>query len=240
MGMTVVPKYTFADAPRPDILVVPGGDVRAPRASAATLKWVADETATHDPYAFGLQPAHSFWRAPAFSTVSAPRPTARIDRSSAVGVPEDQDGPRSALRRQWQDHHRRRTLVGHRRRPACGRQGHGRGDGPGGRAGHRVRLAPRLRLRPAPRSPNRLIPDINLDDLGAWEIVRTEGGTDHWEMVARNDLEHERSRAEQGGTDAPAASAARRIVSAAVVAAAPAGGGLDGQATGPRGFHRDP
>ena len=28
MGMTVVPKYTFADAPAPDVLLVPGGGVK--------------------------------------------------------------------------------------------------------------------------------------------------------------------------------------------------------------------
>src|SRR5262249_55059194 len=44
MGMKVVPKYTFADAPQPDVLVVPGGSVRAARQSAPTLKWVTDTT----------------------------------------------------------------------------------------------------------------------------------------------------------------------------------------------------
>ena len=41
MGMTVVPRYTFSDAPRPDILLVPGGGVRSPLQSPATLKWVS-------------------------------------------------------------------------------------------------------------------------------------------------------------------------------------------------------
>src|SRR5260370_9625857 len=44
MRMTVVPKYTFADAPQPDVLVVPGGGVRGARDSKATLKWVAATT----------------------------------------------------------------------------------------------------------------------------------------------------------------------------------------------------
>jgi transcriptional regulator GlxA family with amidase domain len=44
MGLTLVPKFAFADAPRPDVLVVPGGGVRAARDSAATLKWVRDTT----------------------------------------------------------------------------------------------------------------------------------------------------------------------------------------------------
>jgi len=48
MGMTVVPKYTFADAPQPDILLVPGGDVHEPTTSAAALKWVADRSGRAD------------------------------------------------------------------------------------------------------------------------------------------------------------------------------------------------
>jgi len=45
MGMTVVPKYTFADAPQPDVLVVPGGGVRGAQNNAALLKYVTDATA---------------------------------------------------------------------------------------------------------------------------------------------------------------------------------------------------
>lgn len=45
MGLQVVPKYDFSDAPRPDILVVPGGRIVGPRADKATLQWIRDETA---------------------------------------------------------------------------------------------------------------------------------------------------------------------------------------------------
>lgn len=44
MGMTVVPKYTFADAPQPDILVVPGGGVKGASSDAPTLAWVRAST----------------------------------------------------------------------------------------------------------------------------------------------------------------------------------------------------
>jgi putative intracellular protease/amidase len=44
MGLTMVPKYTFADAPRPDVLVVPGGGVRGAQQNAALLKYVVDVT----------------------------------------------------------------------------------------------------------------------------------------------------------------------------------------------------
>ena len=45
MGMTVVPEYTFADAPPAEVLVVPGGNVVGPTGSAATLAWVKARSA---------------------------------------------------------------------------------------------------------------------------------------------------------------------------------------------------
>lgn len=45
MGMTVVPAYSFDDAPLPDVLVVPGGGVKATQRNEPTLKWIKDETA---------------------------------------------------------------------------------------------------------------------------------------------------------------------------------------------------
>lgn len=45
MGMTVVPKYSYADAPPPDILVVPGGYTPKIRADAATKDWIRKTTA---------------------------------------------------------------------------------------------------------------------------------------------------------------------------------------------------
>lgn len=45
MGLTVVPKYAFADAPQPDVLVVPGGGVRGAQNNAALLDYVRKTTA---------------------------------------------------------------------------------------------------------------------------------------------------------------------------------------------------
>jgi len=44
-GLTVVPKYTFADAPQPDVLVIPGGGVKQASADAATLAYITKVTA---------------------------------------------------------------------------------------------------------------------------------------------------------------------------------------------------
>ena len=40
MGMSVNPTYTFADAPKPDVLVVPGGGVDPQLENAALIEWV--------------------------------------------------------------------------------------------------------------------------------------------------------------------------------------------------------
>jgi putative intracellular protease/amidase len=45
MGLTVVPKYTFADSPAPDVIVVPGGDLKVPKDSPITLKWIVEQSA---------------------------------------------------------------------------------------------------------------------------------------------------------------------------------------------------
>jgi transcriptional regulator GlxA family with amidase domain len=42
MGMTVVPRYTFADAPPPAVLLVPGGGVNGVEHDPASLRWVTD------------------------------------------------------------------------------------------------------------------------------------------------------------------------------------------------------
>jgi len=43
MGMSVNPKYSFENAPRPDVLLIPGGDVEGQTANPATIKWVQEK-----------------------------------------------------------------------------------------------------------------------------------------------------------------------------------------------------
>jgi putative intracellular protease/amidase len=43
MGMSVNPKYSFENAPLPDILVVPGGDVEGQMESANVIKWIQEK-----------------------------------------------------------------------------------------------------------------------------------------------------------------------------------------------------
>lgn len=43
MGMSVNPKYSFENAPAPDVLLIPGGDVDGQLESPATIKWVQEK-----------------------------------------------------------------------------------------------------------------------------------------------------------------------------------------------------
>jgi putative intracellular protease/amidase len=44
MGMTVIPKYSFDNAPRPDVLLIPGGGVKEQVANANVIKWIQDKS----------------------------------------------------------------------------------------------------------------------------------------------------------------------------------------------------
>ncbi|HJW33671.1 MAG TPA: DJ-1/PfpI family protein [Holophagaceae bacterium] len=45
MGMVVVPKYTFADAPKADVLVIPGGNVGQAQEDPGTLQFIKQSNA---------------------------------------------------------------------------------------------------------------------------------------------------------------------------------------------------
>jgi putative intracellular protease/amidase len=48
MGMTVVPRYTFANMPKPDVLLLPGGGVTPHLENAKVIKWVQETAAGAD------------------------------------------------------------------------------------------------------------------------------------------------------------------------------------------------
>jgi putative intracellular protease/amidase len=48
MGMRILPNHTFADAPQPDVLVVPGGDAGAAREDAEIRAWIRRQFAVAD------------------------------------------------------------------------------------------------------------------------------------------------------------------------------------------------
>jgi putative intracellular protease/amidase len=44
MGMSVNPRYTFADAPKPDVLVLPGGNVNEHFDNPAVMRWIQESS----------------------------------------------------------------------------------------------------------------------------------------------------------------------------------------------------
>jgi putative intracellular protease/amidase len=183
MGMTVVPKYSFADAPQPAVLVVPGGGVAEVRKNAETLTWVrdvsgrADQTMSVCNGAFilgsaglldGLGATTTFHL---LSTLGTEFPKTRVMRDqryvdngkilTTAGLSAGIDGALHVVEK--------RLGVGAAQSAALGIEYDWHPEG-----GYvRAALA------------DHLIPDIDLDDLGSWAITSTDGTTERWEVVAR-------------------------------------------------------
>ena len=183
MGMTVVPKHTFEDAPAPNVVVVPGGGVQGARTSAPTLAWLkavsarADKTLSVCNGAFILGSAGLLDGLTATTTygllakLTAELPKTRVvdDRRfvdngkvvTAAGLSSGIDGALHVVE----------ALRGKGRAQAAALsiEYDWREDG----AFVRARLA------------DRLIPDLDLHGLGHdWTFDRIEGTTDRWEIAA--------------------------------------------------------
>jgi putative intracellular protease/amidase len=184
-GMTVVPKYAFADAPQPDILVVPGGGVGGALGSAATLKWVADTTA-HTQHTMSVcNGAFILARAGLLDGLTAtttygnvPKLRAQYPKTKVVddqryvdngkiittgGLTAGIDGALHVVSL---------TLgKGVAQQVALGEEYDWRPDGGFVRGGlGDTQLTPWL--------------DSTVDGTGHWDVVSTNGGTDRWEVVA--------------------------------------------------------
>jgi putative intracellular protease/amidase len=182
MGMTVVPKYTLADAPQPDILLVPGGDIHEPLGSAATLKWVAEQTAHVEHTLSVCNGAFILAHAGLLDGLSA------TTTYHLLGKLQREFPKTRVLRDQrFVDNGKIITAGG----LSSGIDGalhvvsKVRGQG----TAQEVALGLEYDWRPAAgfargALAEALIPDLDLDSLGSFTIVRTEGGTDRWEIVA--------------------------------------------------------
>ena len=185
-GMTVVPKYALADAPQPDIPVVPGGSINGPMDSAATLKWVK-ETAAKTRFtmsvcngAFILAKAGLLDGLTATTThglitqLRAEYPKTKVvydqrfvDNGKIVTAGGLTAGIDTAL------HVVSKTLGrGTAQRTALGEE----------YDWHEKNGFVRGLLADA-----NLLPwiDTSIDGTGTWDLIRTEGGTDRWDVEAR-------------------------------------------------------
>jgi putative intracellular protease/amidase len=181
MGMTVVPRYTFADAPQPDVLLIPGGSVRKAEADPATLKWIraVTERTVHT-----MSVCNG-----AFILAS----TGLLDGLTATTTYHNIESMRAAFPKvkvvndqRFVDNGKLITTGG----LTAGIDGalhvvsKMRGEG------EAQQVALGLEYDWRPKTPftraafaDRLVPDVDLDKFGTWKILSTEGGTDHWDFA---------------------------------------------------------
>jgi len=183
MGLSVIPRYTFADAPQPDVLVVPGGGVQGARNSAATLKWVRDTTARTKHTMSVCNGAFILASAGLLDGLTVTTTAGRIDQLRAqypkTKVVEDQ---------RFVDNGKLITTAG----LSSGIDGAlhvvARMQGEG--TAQEVALSEEYDWRPKSgfaraALADRNIPDVDLAGFGHWQVVRTQGGTDRWETAVR-------------------------------------------------------
>jgi putative intracellular protease/amidase len=183
MGMTVVPKYSFAEAPQANVVVVPGGTVRAARFSAPTLEWVRHQTAQAEHTMSVCNGAFILANAGLLDGLTATTTARLID-----GLRAEFPKTKAVYDQRFVDNGKIITTAG----LSSGIDGAlhvvSQMLGPG----NAQAVALTIEYDWHPRSgfvratlADMLIPQINLDAIGHWDFVRTEGGVDSWEMVFR-------------------------------------------------------
>jgi len=191
MGTTVVPKYSFADAPPPEILVVPGGGVQAVRNSPTTLKWIQDVSAKTRKTMSVCNGAFILASAGLLDGLTATTTAGRIDELA-------KEFPRIKVvnDRRFVDNGKIVTTAG----LSSGIDGalHVIAEIKGNGTAQQVALGEEYDWRPnsgfaRAALADRLIPDVDLRALGETTIVSTQGGTDRWETVLRVTSDHSAS-----------------------------------------------
>jgi len=183
MRLTVVPKYTFANAPQPDVLVVPGGGVRGARDSKATLKWVSDTTAHVQHTMSVCNGAFILASAGLLDGLTATTTSGLIEKLRT-------EYPKTKVvdDRRFVDNGKIITTAG----LSSGIDGAlhvvakmlGNGTAQAVALGEEYDWRPRSGFARAALA-DRLIPHLDLAATGEWTIESTHGGTDRWELVLR-------------------------------------------------------
>jgi putative intracellular protease/amidase len=180
MGLVVVPGYTFADAPAPDVLLVPGGGVEGARHDAATLDWVKQTSAHAGETLSVCNGAFILASAGLLDGLTATT-TYHLIPALAANFP----GTKVVSDRRFVDNGKIVTAAG----LSSGIDGalhvvdklRGRG------AAQSAALALEYDWHPdgafvRARLADHLIPDVALDSAGAFTVDHTEGTTDHWDI----------------------------------------------------------
>jgi len=182
-GMTVTPKYTFADAPQPDVLVVPGGGVQGPLESKATLDWIRKTSARTQVTMSVCNGAFILASAGLLDGLSATT-TAKLIGELGRTYPK----VKVVYDKRYVDNGKIITAGG----LTSGMDGalHVVSRLLGDARAQRVALYEEYDWRDRDHyaramMADLLIPDVDLDAVGAWELASTTGGTDHWEISVR-------------------------------------------------------
>jgi putative intracellular protease/amidase len=185
MGMTVVPKYTFTDAPRPDVLVVPGGGVYGASRDEATLHYVRDTTAKAQHTmsvcngAFILANAGLLDGLTATTTYhNIPKLAEQYPKIKVVGD------------RRYVDNGKIITTAG----LSAGMDGalhviallFGTGFAQSVALGEEYDWNPKGGYARAALADHQ-IPPVEMDSLGTWSVVRTEGDATRWDIVVKGE-----------------------------------------------------
>jgi putative intracellular protease/amidase/DNA-directed RNA polymerase subunit RPC12/RpoP len=183
MGMTVIPKYSFADAPQADVVVVPGGGIKATRESAPTLQWIRDETTKAEHTMSVCNGAFILASTGLLDGLSATTNSPRIDQLGVefpkIKVVHDQ---------RFVDNGKLITTAG----LSSGIDGAlhvvsrmlGRGTAQQVALGIEYNWQPDAGFARAALA-DRLIPQVDFDSTGDWNLVSTEGSRSNWEIVVR-------------------------------------------------------
>jgi putative intracellular protease/amidase len=181
MGMTVVPKYTFADAPQPDVLVVPGGGVFAASQDKATLAYVRDVTAHAQIIMSVCNGAFILANAGLLDGLTATTTYHNIPKLASqypkIKVVDNQ---------RYVDNGKIVTTAG----LSAGMDGalhviarlFGTGYAQSVALGEEYDWSPTGGFARAALADHQL-PTVDMDSLGTWELVRTEGDTTRWDIV---------------------------------------------------------
>jgi putative intracellular protease/amidase len=183
MGMKVVPQYTFADAPQPAVLVVPGGAVTGVRSSPAVLKWVTEASAHAEQTMSVCNGAFILASAGLLDGLTATTTDRHIPKLAAefpkIRVVSD---------RRFVDNGKILTTAG----LSSGIDGalhvvekmRGKGEAQATALGLEYNWQPDGPFVRAALADHR-IPDVDLDSVGHWVFEKTEGTADRWDIVLR-------------------------------------------------------
>ena len=181
MGMQVIPSYTFADAPAPTVLLVPGGGIEGAKGSSDTLLWIRQTSARAEQTLSVCNGAFLLAQAGLLDGLSATTTDHQIAKMAAA-YPKT----KVVSDRRFVDNGKIVTAAG----LSSGIDGAlhvldkmlGRGPAEQVALGLEYDWHPEGTFVRASLADH-LIPPVDLDSIGRFELDRTEGTTDHWQTV---------------------------------------------------------